>query len=80
MDSSRIIESLISRFESCLENSFFPKKRKFFSGNFFLVFRIWEAGLYLKERFEKMHQTESSPATLLRLSLASPKSMKVFSR
>ena len=49
MDSSLIKESRISRFETCLENSYFPQNKKLFFWKLLLDFRIWKAGLCSKE-------------------------------
>ena len=48
MDSSHIKESRISRFETCLENSYFPKKRKLFFWKLLPGFQDLEGGFILE--------------------------------
>ena len=50
MDSSLIKESRISRFETCLENSYFPKKRKLFFWKLLPGFQDLEGGFMLEGR------------------------------
>ena len=50
MDSSHIKESRISGFETCLGNSYFPKKRKLFFWNLLLGFQDLEGGFMVERR------------------------------
>ena len=61
MDSSLIKESRISRFETCLENSSFPKKRKLFFWKLLPGFQDLEGGFMLEGRGLKNASNRKQP-------------------